>query len=94
MKKVNFSNIEIKDIKWNIMLNEWKPLEIYKFIANALYAHWKTIEISELAKRIYEWKEVELRDNEIAEIKSIILDEQKFNYIELIRREVIKEISK
>lgn len=78
MKKVNFSELVIKDITWSeINIKEATQGsfdKIEKLIWNYLFYWLKNIELSEISKRIYNWEEVELREQDIDVFIQIIED--------------------
>lgn len=89
MKKINFSELEILDIDWKeIEL----PFTINKIIANAIYQMTSSLDLVEIAKKINNWEEVELRDTDIEEIKTII-NWKEFLYYPVIKRQIIDFIS-
>lgn len=61
MKKVNFNSIDVENIDGSIA-----KLNIRKDFANALYSQGKTLDVVELARKIWHSEnEVELTDEEV-----------------------------
>ena len=92
MKKVNFSELVINDINDEKVIFKdinWIDEKLEQIIWNVVYNNTKDIELAELSKRIYKGEEIELRDQDINEIKTII--NWKFSW--LVEREIIKFIS-
>lgn len=83
MKTVDFSKATIVDIKGDVIETGEK---IHVLIGEAIYREANSITLAELAKRIYEGKEVELRDSEVQEIKQII----EKSFIPLFKRQLIQ----
>lgn len=76
--KYDFKKVNVLDIKWKKISYEWKLEEAapYKRIANLIYIFSKDLELCDIARDIYSWKEVELRDKEIEEIKNLLEHKQ------------------
>lgn len=104
MKKVDFTKVKIygingeeiplqiaeEDDKGNLKTKETSVCET---LGNTLFIQAKTIPLAEIAKRIYNKEEVELRDEDIAEIKEVI-NGRYFQFAPMVKRQVIDFIDK
>ena len=73
MKKVNFTNIILKDIEGND-----QKADIAKTLGNQLYMQGQNIEECELGKKIYFDSEVELSDKDIETVTRAV---SQYSYI-------------
>ena len=70
--KLNFSKVELKDI-------EGKKIEkhdLHKLVANLLYGGTKNLDMVEIAREINKGKEVELKKEDLEDIKKTIVEAQ------------------
>lgn len=86
IKKIDFTQVKILDIKGTPI--DFGKTKIYENIGNAVYNEATTIPLAEISKKIYAGEVVELRENEVSEIKQIV----EKNFIPLVKRQVIEYI--
>jgi len=68
--KVDFSKMQMKDIEGKIVNSP----ELYKTVANVLWRGAKTLDLVDVAMAINRGEVVELRDDEVEEIKELVKD--------------------
>lgn len=83
IKKIDFTQVKILDIKGD-PIDMWEA-KLHETIGNAVYNEATTIPLAEISKKIYAGEVVELRENEVTEIKQII----EKSFIPLVKRQVI-----
>lgn len=88
--KINFSELKFEDINGNIIEeNPDKP--IYKLLANLIYQQTQVLDLVEIAREINLGNEVELRPNEIADIKRVIMESKISAFVKKV---LISELDK
>lgn len=86
IKKIDFTQVKILDIKGNL-IDMWET-KLHETIGNAIYNEATTIPLAEISKRIYAGEEIEFRMDELDEIKKII----EKSFVPLVKRQVIEFI--
>ncbi len=80
MKKIDFSDIVVKDIEGNAyrvpMKNskETVPFDFAKSLGNALFYQSQDLHLTELGQKIYHHEAVELSDEDVASVRQFIND--------------------
>jgi len=78
MKKIDFSNIVVKDIEGNPyrvpMKNskETMPFDFARSLGNALFYQSQDLHLSELGQKIYHHEEVELSDEDVKSVRDFV----------------------
>ena len=85
MKKYDFSKLTIKGIDGKEIKTEEK---LHVSVWNIVFNNTMNLELSELAKKIHKWEEVELRTGEVEQIRQIFSNE-KLQLSPIFSREVI-----
>lgn len=87
MKKINFNSIEVENIDGSIA-----KLNIRKDFANALYSQGKTLDVVELARKIWHSdSEVELKDDEVKIVEDNV---KQFYPAYVIQNAIMKQLKK
>lgn len=88
--KVNFSKAILKDIEGSIITTP-----IYKELANMIYRLTGDLGMLDIAKTIYDGKEVELTEKQLEEVKAIInFDKGGVALAAFVRRDLMEFIEK
>lgn len=63
--KVDFKKLTVSTIDWTPIV------DTNKLIGNAIYLHTKDLNLVEIARKIYNWEEVDIAQSELDSIKEI-----------------------
>ncbi len=76
--KIDFSKIQLKDIDGAVLVDKEtnEPVQLHKTIANAIYRITGVLDLVDIAREINRGKEVDLRKNEVSEIKRLVSSEK------------------
>jgi len=86
--KINFSEIKIIGVDWK----ESKLAQpINELLANAIFTSANVLEMVDLSREIFACKEVDLREEEVKEIKRLVNDE-KIWFMAFAKRSILKFI--
>jgi len=73
--KINFKDIILKDLEWNIIENS----NIHKVIANLIYSKVKNLDLIDYAFKINKWKDIDITKSELEEIKNLCIEWENFS---------------
>lgn len=92
MKKINFSNIVVKDIEGNPYKfkkgDEMVPYDFAQSLGNTLFYTTNDIRLAELGWKIYHHEEVELSDEDIKNVREQI----NSGFVAFVRLSVNKQL--
>lgn len=92
MKKIDFTKFKLLDIDGKELTQNKDDIPVYKWLANTIYFMTTSIDIAQIAQKINNGEEVELRDQELEAIITII-ESDKFNYLPFVKRQLLQFLS-
>lgn len=93
--KLDFSKIQLKGIDGEVVIDSEtnKPVQIHKVLANGIYRATGVLDLVDIAREINRGKEVDLRKNEVSEIKRLVLSE-KAGFLAFAKKAILDYMEK
>jgi len=89
MKKLKLSKLKVKDLEGNEQL-----FDVSKSFANYLYKATGDLGMLKAAQTLYEKGEVELEDNQVAEVTTLVNHDKNCTFIAIVKQEILKQLEK